>query len=110
MVNHKNKYLLMSDAEHKNADGLAFADLASFPIENFTNTLKPAFYTLTYNDTQRFFDLMMTVYGSYDFYDDITLWLNGIEQISDSDTNFGRKIVLYQKTDIDQFYFENYVS
>lgn len=110
MVVYKNKYLLMQDSQTTDELGNSFPDLATFPIEKFINNLKPAFYTLSYNDTQRFFDLINGVYQNFDFYDDITLWLNDIDYISKTSENFDKKISFYKKSDLDQFFFDNYVS
>lgn len=105
----KSKYQLMKDGVYIDEFGNNYPDLATFPIETFTNEIKPIVRELTYNDTQRFFDLSYAFYKDFDFYDDFTLWINNIDQISDSDNTFGKKILLYDKNDID-IWFKNNVK
>lgn len=100
----KTKYDVMLLSEVTDSNGNNYADLATFPIEDFTPTTKPIEYKLTYNDTERFFDIIYTFYNEFEFYDDIILWLNDIIHISDSDENFQKIIRMYSKSDVDRWY------
>ncbi len=100
----KNKYNLMKDSIVTDSYGNCYPDIATFPINKFVANTKPIEYKLNYKDTQRFFDTTYEFYSSFDFYDDIILWLNNIEYISDSDTNFEKIIKMYGKNDIDEWY------
>lgn len=99
----KTKYQMMRESEVTDENGNCYPDLATFPIESFVVNTKPISYTLNQNNINRFFDLTFDVYGSFDLYDDITCWLNDIEYISD-ESNFGRKINLFSKIDLDNWY------
>ena len=99
----KNKYQMMRDSEVLDKDGNAYPDLATFPIESFVVNTKPMTHHLTQLNVERFFNLIYDVYNSFDLYDDITLWLNDIEYISDKN-NFGREIKLYSKIDLNNWY------
>ena len=100
----RNKYQLMAESIVVDSEGNAYPDLATFPLNSFVANTISSEYKLTYNDTQRFFDLIYGFYSSFDFYDDIILWLNDIYYISDSENNFGRTIKIYGKGDVDNWY------
>ena len=100
----KNKYQMMKESIVTDNNGNPYPDLATFPLDSFISTSKPIDVKLTYKDTQRFFDLTYDFYDSFDFYDDITLWLNDITYISDSDANYQKIIKIYSKIDIDNWY------
>ena len=85
-------------------EGNAYPDLATFQLDSFVSNTKPVDYQLTQLDCERFFDLIYKFYGSFEYYDDIILWLNDINYISDEKQNFERKIKLYSKQDIDGWY------
>lgn len=104
MASTRTKYDLMAESVVKDYNGNSYPDLATFPIEDFKVNTKPAVYTLTWADTERFFDLTYEWYGSFDFYDDVILWLNDIRHISDSEENFEKKINMFSKQDIDNWY------
>lgn len=103
----KTKYQLMNQSVVTDKNGNHYADLATFDIDSFETRNKPADYKLTYNDTLKFYNAIYEFYGDFDFYDDLNLWLNNIINISDSDLNFQKKIKLYSKTDIDNFYINH---
>lgn len=106
MINNKSKYSLMLDSEVTDTYGSNYPDLTTFGINNFSVTTRGTDRKLSYNDCLRFFDVTKEVYGVYNFYDDITLWLNDIEYISDTDTNFERDIKLYSKEDINTWFLK----
>ncbi len=106
----KNKYTLMKESVVTDNFGNRYPDLATFPINSFTPKTKAAEYQLTQSDCLRFFSLIQSFYTTFEFYDDITLWLNEILFISDTDTNFERVIKLYRKKDIDDWYLQNITS
>ena len=104
---YKSKYQLMVESSVTDDDGNGYPDLATFPIEDIDITVKPTPYQLTQLDTERFFNLTDKWYGSYDFYDDIILWLNNIRHISDSEENFEKVIDMFSISDIDNWYIKN---
>ena len=101
---NKSKYLMMSDSEVTDENGNKYPDLFTFGINKFVVNTKPIDHQLNYNDCLRFFDLTNSLYGSFDFYDDITTWLNDIEYIADEENNFQKYIKLFSKTDIDSWF------
>lgn len=103
----KSKYLLMKDSSQSDEFGNKYPDLTTFPINEFTPQTKAIDYELSSNDCYRFFDLINSYYGSFDFYDDITLWLNDIEYISKEEDNFEKYIRLFQKKDLDRWFLSN---
>lgn len=94
----------MRESEVCDEDGKAYPDLATLSFDQFITSSKPIEVQLTYKDTQRFFDLIYSFYNSFDYYDDIILWLNDVTYISDSGENFQKKIKMYSKIDVDNFY------
>lgn len=103
---YKNKYDLMDSSEVTDENGNNYPDLATFPLNQLRLTERPTDYKLAQNDLYRFFDLCYDYYGSFDFYDYLTLWLNDITDISNED-NFEKSIKFYGKNDIDNWYIEN---
>ena len=103
----RNKYQLMASSVVTDSEGNTYPDIATFPIEDFSPTVKPANYSLTWQNTKRFFDLIYEWYGAFPFYDDIILWLNDIQYISDSDANFQKVLNMYSKQDLDDWYVKN---
>lgn len=103
----RTKYQLMANSEVTDGEGNNYPDLATFPIEEFTPTTKPANYSLSWQNTKRFDLLIHEWYGSFPFYDDIILWLNDVVHISDSDTNFQRVLQMFSKQDLDDWYVQN---
>ena len=103
----KSKYNLMKNSIVTDDNGNFYPDLATFPINDIIITKKPIEHSLTYNDCLRFFDLSQSYYGQFDFYEDIVLWLNDIEYISDEENNFEVILKLYTKQDIDAWYIKN---
>lgn len=101
---NKSKYQMMKESIVTDENGNPYPDIATFPLQSFIATSKPLEVKLSYVDTQRFFDLTYRFYESFDFYDDITLWLNDIDYISDSEENFEKIIKIYSKIDIDNWY------
>lgn len=102
----KTKYQLMEASVVTDKNGDYYPDLATFPINQLRITKKPSDYKLTQNNLYRFFDLCYEYYGSFDFYDYLTLWLNDINDISNED-NFQKNIKFFSKDDIDKWYIEN---
>ena len=100
----KSKYDLMGISEITDYNGDNYPDLATFELDNLIYYTKPSSYILTYNDTQRFFDCIYNLYGDFDFYDDILLWVNDILNIVDDEKYFNATIKLPSKVDIDSWY------
>lgn len=100
----KSKYNLMGISEYTDSDGNNYPDLATFELDKLVYKTKPSTYTLTYNDTQRFFDCVYNLYGEFDFYDDILLWINDVIGIIDEEKYFNKAIKLPSKNDIDDWY------
>lgn len=107
----KDKYdLIRSSNVVMDEHGDSYPDNATFMIEDIKFTVEPYIYKLTENDTQRFFDLCYEFYETYDsFYEDLILWLNDIDDISDTESNYGKEIKFYTKNDLDNFYQNNLV-
>lgn len=106
----KTKYQLMSASTTAfDANGNPYPDLATFPIETFSPTTKPNYYTLGEGDIYRFDILTDSVYQDFDFYDDFMLWVNNLPFIED-DANIGSNIALYVKSDIDSWFVQNVKS
>lgn len=103
----KSKYLLMANGSVTDDAGNYFPDLTTFPINDFTATLKPIIHEIDQNEVLRFFDVTYFYYKEYDFLDDFILWINDIEYISDVDENYGKKILIYDPLDINNWYFKN---
>jgi hypothetical protein len=99
----------MNASEVTDKNGDFYPDITTFPINEIRLTQKPRDYKLEYNDLFRFFNLAYEFYGSFDFYDNLTLWLNNINDISNED-NFEKIIKLYPKTDIDKWFVDNIKS
>jgi hypothetical protein len=105
----KNKYDLMKSSETVTDDyGSFYPDVATFDFNSFIPTNKPIDYQLTENDIYKFYSLINSFYNEFTFYDDITLWLNDISYISNVNNNLQKKIKLYAKADIDDYYSNNY--
>jgi len=103
----KDKYTLMFSSSVTDSLGNPYPDLTSFPVNEFVIKTRAVNRQLSYNDCLRFFDTTYTVYDSFNAYDDIILWLNDIEQVTDVDENFEKNIKFYTKTDIDSWYLAN---
>lgn len=101
----KTKYELMGISDYKDDDGNNFPDLATFELDKLVYSTKPSSYTLNYNDTQRFFDCVYSLYGEFDFYEDILLWMNDILDIID-EKYFDKTISLPSKNDMDDWYLK----
>ena len=99
----KSKYQLMDASEVTDEYGNNYPDLATFPLNELRLTQKPADYKLNYNNIYRFFVLTYEYYEDFNFYDNLTLWLNDITDISE-ESNFQKNILLYPKNDIDNWY------
>lgn len=106
----KSKYQLISPSTVAfDSNGNPYPDLATFPIESFSPTTKPNYYTLGEVDIYRFDILTDNTYSDFDFYDDFMLWVNNIPFIED-DTNIGNSLALYTKSDIDNWFALNVKS
>ena len=103
---NKSKYDLMGISEVVDSDGNNYSDVATFEFDKLIFNTKPSSYTLTYNDTQRFFDCVYNLYGEFDFYDDVLLWVNDILDIIDDETYFNKTIKLPSKNDMDEWYLK----
>ena len=106
---YKTKYQLMDASCVTDENGDFYPDLATFPLNQLRVSEKPSDFKLAWNDLFRFFDLSYKDYGSFNFYDYLTLWLNDINDISD-EGNFERNIKFYGKNDIDDWYVKNMKS
>jgi hypothetical protein len=103
----KSKYQLMIDGSVADENGNYYPDLTTFPINSFDNKIRPIIHELNENEVYRFFDVAYNYYRNFDFYDDFILWINDIEYISDVTENYAKKILIYDPTDINTWYFEN---
>lgn len=101
----KTKYKMMQLSEVSDDFGNNYPDLATFQIGHFVTTIKPMEYQLNQSDVERFYQVSDDFYGAFYFYDDILLWLNDVDWISDDEIWFNKKIKIYSKTDIDNWYF-----
>lgn len=101
----KSKYQLMDYSCVTDDNGDFYPDLATFPLNKIRITEKPREYNLNYRDVYRFYDLSYEFYNNFDLYDYLTLWLNDITDIGD-ENNIDKKIKLYGKTDLDNWYKE----
>lgn len=107
----RNKYQLMKESLTVfDSNGNAYPDLATFPLESLIINTKPLEYKLNENDTLRFFDLIYQFYDSFDFYDDIILWLNDIDYIFDTEKYFESKIKFFSKKDLDAWYLNSLIG
>jgi hypothetical protein len=95
------KYDLMLETEnYTDVYGNHYADILSYPINEFTTSLTPIDYVLNQNDIQRFDLLIYNIYGNLD-YESFILTYNNIELISRLVP--GDHIMLPNATDIDQW-------
>lgn len=101
----KTKYQLMDNSSVTDSNGDYYPDLATFPIDKLRTNYKPSNYNLNENDIYRFYNLTNEYYGSFDFYDYMTLWLNDIRIISEDD--FNKTIKFYDQKDLDDWFLEN---
>ena len=100
----KSKYITINSSDiYKDSYGNEYPDIFTFPINEFKVRKSKQEYILTSTDIQRFDILISKYYGNAN-YDDIILWYNNIEFISDVEP--GTKIELLDKEDIDTFYRE----
>lgn len=102
----KSKYDTMSPSQVTDSQGNSYPDLATFPIESFTPSVKYRSHPLDDGDIYRFDLLTDSAYNDYNLYDDFTLWISDIPFLSD-DNNFEVPIKLYNKSDIDVWYLNN---
>ncbi len=101
-----SKYMAISPSDvYTDETGNFLPNIFSFPIEFFRYSSIPQKYMLGKPDILRFDLLMNYQYGNAN-YDDIVLWLNKIEHISDILP--GTFIFLPAKDDLDTFYREHY--
>jgi len=101
-----NKYTTLKDSLiYKDSFGNSFPDIFSFPIESFKYTEITQKYIINSRDIYRF-DLLMYNYYGDSSYDDLVLWLNNIELISEM--NPGDTLELPSKRDLDNFYRDNF--
>ena len=105
----KNKYQMMRNSIVMDSEGNNYPDLTTFPLETLVINNKPLEYSLTEVDTLRFFDLIYKYYDSFNFYDDIILWLSDIEDIT-LEYNFQKKIKLLSKKDLDSWYLSSLIG
>jgi hypothetical protein len=104
---NKNKYQLMQTSEtESDSNGNFYPDLTTFPINDFRPLTKSSEIELVQRYVQRYDIIAFNFFGSFTFYDDISLWLNDIQYISDEATNIGIKIKIYPKSDIDSWYLQ----
>lgn len=86
--------------------GNPYPDLATFPIDTFVANTKPNYYTLGEGDIYRFDIFTDIEYSDFDFYDDFLLWVNDLPYIED-DSNIGKQLSIYVKSDIDTWFVQN---
>ena len=102
---NKDKYNLMNTSEVTDDDGNFYPDLATFNINYFIPDNKPLKYQLKYNDVYRFDLIINSFYSNFNFYDDITLWLNDIPYLTED--YIESNIKFYIKSDLDSYYLNN---
>jgi hypothetical protein len=101
------KYDLMNDSTtYTDEFGNYFADILSYPINNFVESIPPLEIILTENDINRFDLFIYNVYSNLD-YESFILWYNNIEYISRVEP--GTKIILPSATDIEAW-IQSYVK
>lgn len=101
----KNKYDLMKDSIYTDENGVAFPDLATFPINTFASTKRAITGTLSEQSVYYFYNMILQFYNSFDMYDDILLWLNDIPYLEE--TYIEKNIKLFKKEEIDTWYLNN---
>lgn len=101
----KTKYDLMKDSSYTDDNGIPFPDLATFPINTFIPEKKAITGNLLEQDIYYFYNTIYTYFNAFDFYDDITLWLNDIPYLEE--TYIESPIKMYKKEDIDTWYLNN---
>ena len=103
----KSKYDVMSPSDTvTDNNGSFYPDISTFPINKFSPSVKYLNYSLTYGDIYRFDQLINGLFGSFDFYDDFSLWISDVAFLS-LDSNFEAPMKFYTKSDIDNWYSKN---
>ena len=106
---YKNKYMMMEDSTETDSVGNNYPDLATFPINDFKPQSKGRPFIMKETDVYRFDISIYDYYSAYDFYDNITLWLNDIPYLSNDDY-IGYEMLFYQKREINQFFINSLVG
>lgn len=101
---YKSKYDLMKESIVKDDQGKSYPDLATFSINDFTPATRFLQTPLHEQDIYTFYNLIYKIFGSFNLYDDIILWLNDIPYLDNTQENVVLK--LYDKADIDNWYFK----
>jgi hypothetical protein len=109
MIGGKSKYDLMSPGEVTDSNGNYYPDLTSFPINDFVPSVKGRPYNMVSVDPYRIDLKVGAYYGSFDYYDLMTLWLNDIPYLADDDY-IGTDLYFFQKQDLDAFYLDKLVE
>lgn len=109
MANRSKYDLIKGSTTAYDDDGNAFPDLATFSINEFRATESPFIGGLDEQSTFRFDILTYAYYGTFQFYDLFSLWINDIPHIS-TDDNISKNIMLFSKQDIETFYINNIVD
>lgn len=104
----KTRYLLMSESEQTNRNGIKRVDIFSFPVNNFVQRDVLLDWTLSSSDVFRFDQFIIAQYGSVDYYLPMIKWLNGLFEMDES--KIGTQIKLYSKRDLDRFLRDNIVN
>jgi hypothetical protein len=102
----RDKYQLMVESEVADTFDNKYPDLTTFPINTFTPSVKYLPRKLTENDVLKLYALVFSYYNSFELYDDLTLWLNDVEYISNTDDNFEKTLKLYSKADLDKWFMQ----
>lgn len=104
----KSIYMLMKDSEQLTSSGVPRVDIISFPIADFKQNDVVIDYTLGENDVLRFDQFIRNFYGSINYYLGMIKILNGFFELDESQV--GRKLKLYSKSDLDRFLRDNIIN
>lgn len=103
----KSRYAVMKKSEQKTSKGYHYPDVLTFPIKKFVFKDEVKEVELTQEYIEKFYLLCFREYR-VNHYDDIILWLNGIDSIHN--VEIGKKIYLPSKKDLERFLIRNRVK
>jgi len=105
---NRTRYIIIKDSDTVADDfGTPYPDIFTFPINEFVNQDPIAQRTMSDDDVYRMDHTMLSTYGRVDYYDEMTLWLNGLFELVD--TYIGTKLGLYSKRDLDRLVRDNII-
>lgn len=103
----RSRYMVISSSHQTNEKGERYPDVLSFPMRRFVFRDEVESVEIDQRLKQRFYLLCFEKYGTVEF-DDIVLWLNGIDSIHN--VKLGTTIYLPSKRDIEKFIMKNKVK